>query len=154
MSPLGDPRCSNMQPVNHLCTDRWKRLLAACAGRHLFADVGAPDAAVGVVLLAASLLLLCCCLLLIVRLLSSMLRGRVAAAVQRTLNTGWQQRRLHVSGRKRALLLEVEGLLVFADFPFPFGWVTGYVAILVGAGMTFVVQSSSVFTSAITPLVG
>lgn len=41
-----------------------------------------------------------------------------------------------------------------ADFPFPFGWVTGYIAILVGAGMTFIVQSSSVFTSAITPLVG
>lgn len=41
-----------------------------------------------------------------------------------------------------------------ADFPFPFAWVTGYIAILVGAGMTFIVQSSSVFTSAITPLVG
>lgn len=41
-----------------------------------------------------------------------------------------------------------------ADFPFPFGWVTGYIAIMVGAGMTFIVQSSSVFTSAITPLVG
>lgn len=40
------------------------------------------------------------------------------------------------------------------DFPFPFGWVTGYIAIVVGAGMTFIVQSSSVFTSAITPLVG
>ncbi|XP_043076707.1 sodium-dependent phosphate transport protein 2A isoform X3 [Puntigrus tetrazona] len=39
-------------------------------------------------------------------------------------------------------------------FPFPFGWLTGYLAILFGAGMTFVVQSSSVFTSAITPLIG
>ena len=44
--------------------------------------------------------------------------------------------------------------LVSADFPFPFGWVTGYIAMVVGAGMTFIVQSSSVFTSAITPLVG
>lgn len=43
---------------------------------------------------------------------------------------------------------------ICTDFPFPFGWVTGYIAILVGAGMTFIVQSSSVFTSAITPLVG
>lgn len=43
---------------------------------------------------------------------------------------------------------------VCTDFPFPFGWVTGYIAIIVGAGMTFIVQSSSVFTSAITPLVG
>lgn len=41
-----------------------------------------------------------------------------------------------------------------ADFPAPFTWVTGYFAMVVGAGMTFVVQSSSVFTSAITPLVG
>uniref|UniRef100_A0A8I5N8G9 Sodium-dependent phosphate transport protein 2A n=1 Tax=Papio anubis TaxID=9555 RepID=A0A8I5N8G9_PAPAN len=39
-------------------------------------------------------------------------------------------------------------------FPAPFTWVTGYFAMVVGAGMTFVVQSSSVFTSAITPLVG
>lgn len=41
-----------------------------------------------------------------------------------------------------------------ADLPFPFTFLMGYVAILVGAGMTFLVQSSSVFTSAITPLVG
>jgi solute carrier family 34 (sodium-dependent phosphate cotransporter) len=33
-------------------------------------------------------------------------------------------------------------------------WLTGYLAILVGAGATFVLQSSSVFTSALTPLVG
>jgi sodium-dependent phosphate cotransporter len=31
---------------------------------------------------------------------------------------------------------------------------TGYVAILVGAALTFIMQSSSVFTSALTPLVG
>lgn len=40
------------------------------------------------------------------------------------------------------------------DFPFPFSWLTGYLAILVGAGMTFIVQSSSVFTSTLTPLIG
>ncbi|XP_024212585.2 sodium-dependent phosphate transport protein 2A isoform X2 [Pan troglodytes] len=39
-------------------------------------------------------------------------------------------------------------------FPAPFTWVTGYFAMVVGASMTFVVQSSSVFTSAITPLIG
>ena len=33
-------------------------------------------------------------------------------------------------------------------------WLTGYLAILVGCGMTILVQSSSVFTSAMTPLVG
>nr|XP_009665202.1 PREDICTED: sodium-dependent phosphate transport protein 2A [Struthio camelus australis] len=38
--------------------------------------------------------------------------------------------------------------------PHPLSWLTGYFAMVVGAGMTFVVQSSSVFTSAITPLIG
>ena len=45
-------------------------------------------------------------------------------------------------------------ILCLPDFPYPFSWVTGYLAILVGAGMTFIVQSSSVFTSAMTPLIG
>ena len=33
-------------------------------------------------------------------------------------------------------------------------WITGYLAILVGLALTFLVQSSSVFTAALTPLVG
>lgn len=41
-----------------------------------------------------------------------------------------------------------------ADFPFPFGWLSGYLAVLVGAGLTFLLQSSSVFTAAIVPLMG
>ena len=41
-----------------------------------------------------------------------------------------------------------------SDFPKPFGFLTGYVAVLVGMGMTILVQSSSIFTSALTPLVG
>lgn len=44
--------------------------------------------------------------------------------------------------------------LSLADPPYPFGWLTGYLAMFVGAGMTFIVQSSSVFTSAMTPLIG
>ena len=40
-----------------------------------------------------------------------------------------------------------------ADIPYV-PWLTGYLAIIVGAVLTFVVQSSSVFTSAITPMVG
>uniref|UniRef100_A0AAV2LHP5 Uncharacterized protein n=1 Tax=Knipowitschia caucasica TaxID=637954 RepID=A0AAV2LHP5_KNICA len=95
--------------------------------KHLFVDVALTDLAVGLILLALSLLVLCSCLILIVKLLNSMLKGQVANVIKTILNT---------------------------DFPFPFGWVVGYIAILVGAGMTFIVQSSSVFTSAITPLVG
>lgn len=47
-----------------------------------------PDVAVGVILLALSLLVLCSCLVLIVKLLSSMLKGQVAAVVKQILNTG------------------------------------------------------------------
>ncbi|KAJ8372637.1 hypothetical protein AAFF_G00280530 [Aldrovandia affinis] len=95
--------------------------------QHLFASSSLPDLAVGLILLALSLFTLCSCLILIVKLLNSVLKGQVAVVIKKVINT---------------------------DFPFPFGWVTGYIAVLVGAGMTFVVQSSSVFTSAITPLVG
>uniref|UniRef100_A0A8C3X1I1 Solute carrier family 34 member 3 n=1 Tax=Catagonus wagneri TaxID=51154 RepID=A0A8C3X1I1_9CETA len=95
--------------------------------RHLFAGTVLTDLAVGFILLAASLLVLCTCLVLIVKLLNSVLRGRIAQAVRTVLN---------------------------ADFPFPFSWLSGYLAILVGAGLTFVLQSSSVFTSAIVPLIG
>uniref|UniRef100_A0A8C3A064 Sodium-dependent phosphate transport protein 2B n=1 Tax=Cyclopterus lumpus TaxID=8103 RepID=A0A8C3A064_CYCLU len=94
---------------------------------HIFVNANLPDLAVGLILLALSLLTLCTCLILIVKLLNSMLKGQVAVVIKKVLNT---------------------------DFPFPFAWVTGYIAMLVGAGMTFIVQSSSVFTSAITPLVG
>ncbi|CAL9696037.1 unnamed protein product [Knipowitschia caucasica] len=95
--------------------------------QHLFVNVDLPDLAIGLILMGLSLLILCTCLILIVKLLNSMLKGQVAVVIKKVLNT---------------------------DLPFPFSWVTGYIAILVGAGMTFIVQSSSVFTSAITPLVG
>ncbi|KAJ3614585.1 hypothetical protein NHX12_018157 [Muraenolepis orangiensis] len=95
--------------------------------KHVFVDVALSDLAVGLILLALSLLVLCSCLVFIVKLLNSMLKGQVAHVIKKILNT---------------------------DFPFPFSWVTGYIAIVVGAAMTFIVQSSSVFTSAITPLVG
>ncbi|XP_061595247.1 sodium-dependent phosphate transport protein 2A-like [Cololabis saira] len=94
---------------------------------HLFVDCSLSDVAIGVILLTCSLLVLCSCLILLVKLLNSLLRGQVATAIHKIINT---------------------------DFPSPFTWLAGYMALLVGAGMTFLVQSSSVFTSAITPLVG
>ncbi|XP_076869664.1 solute carrier family 34 member 2a [Brachyhypopomus gauderio] len=94
---------------------------------HIFVSTDLSDLAVGLILLAMSLLVLCTCLVLIVKLLNSLLKGQVATVIKKIINT---------------------------DFPFPFAWLTGYLAILVGAVMTFIVQSSSVFTSAITPLVG
>ncbi|KAJ8367212.1 hypothetical protein AAFF_G00324250 [Aldrovandia affinis] len=95
--------------------------------RHLFVDSSMSDLAIGLLLLAISLLVLCSCLVLLVKLLSFLLQGQVTTVIQRVINT---------------------------DFSYPFGWLAGYLAIVVGAGMTFVVQSSSVFTSAMTPLIG
>ncbi|XP_037530968.1 solute carrier family 34 member 2b [Nematolebias whitei] len=123
-------------PAGAVCWEEgnqtWTEMNSTCTDyqekcKHLFVNVNLPDLAVGLILLALSLLVLCTCLILIVKLLNSMLKGQVALVIKKILNT---------------------------DFPFPFAWVTGYIAILVGAGMTFIVQSSSVFTSAITPLVG
>ncbi|XP_057585462.1 sodium-dependent phosphate transport protein 2B isoform X2 [Hippopotamus amphibius kiboko] len=102
-----------------------KENIAKC--QHIFVNSNLPDVVVGAILLVLSLLVLCTCLILIVKLLGSVLKGQVALVIKKTINT---------------------------DFPFPFAWVTGYLAILVGAGMTFIVQSSSVFTSAMTPLIG
>ncbi|XP_055981551.1 sodium-dependent phosphate transport protein 2B-like [Sorex fumeus] len=95
--------------------------------QHIFVNFNLPDLAVGIILVIVSLLVLCGCLIMIVKLLGSVLKGQVAVVIKKTLNT---------------------------DLPFPFGWLTGYLAILVGAGMTFIVQSSFVFTSAINPLIG
>jgi len=99
-----------------------------CAGVYLFRDAGLTDAGVGSILLAVSLLTLCTSLVLTVKLLSSSLRGGVLAAVERTINA-------ELPGRAGAAL-------------------TGCLAMLVGAALTIVVQSSSVFTSVLTPLVG
>uniref|UniRef100_A0A7N8WHM2 Sodium-dependent phosphate transport protein 2B n=1 Tax=Mastacembelus armatus TaxID=205130 RepID=A0A7N8WHM2_9TELE len=132
----GDPAAKNKSLIKVWCKKKTNTVrnqqelhhiqkLLVC--KHLFVGTTLPDLAVGLILLALSLLVLCTCLILIVKLLNSMLKGQVAVVIKKVLNT---------------------------DFPFPFTWVTGYIAILVGAGMTFIVQSSSIFTSAITPLVG
>ena len=93
----------------------------------LFKGTTLSDTVVGVILLVVSIALLCVCLICILKLLYSMLRGQMAMAIRKTIN---------------------------ADFPGPFKHLTGYLAILVGAVMTMLVQSSSIFTSALTPLIG
>lgn len=44
--------------------------------------------------------------------------------------------------------------IVTYDFPHPFKFLTGYMIIIVGALIVVIVESSSVFRSALTPLVG
>ncbi|CAL1526046.1 unnamed protein product [Lymnaea stagnalis] len=93
----------------------------------LFNMIGWNDTSSGILLFFCSIIFLSLCLYLMVKLLHSLLGGQIAKAARKTIN---------------------------ADFPRPFHWLTGYAAIIVGAGMTILVQSSSVFTSALTPLVG
>lgn len=93
----------------------------------LFYNTGLSDTSVGIILLVIALIILCLCLIFIVKLLHSLLKGQIAKAIKKTMN---------------------------ADFPKPFHHLTGYFAILVGGGMTILVQSSSIFTSALTPLIG
>ena len=93
----------------------------------LFKGTTFSDTVVGVILLVVSIALLCICLICIVKLLHLMLRGQMAKVIEKTIH---------------------------ADFPGPFKHLTGYLGILVGEGMTMLVQSSSIFTSALTPLIG
>ncbi|KAG2455249.1 NPT2B protein, partial [Polypterus senegalus] len=139
----GSPEIGNQSLILHWCLTQNVTVSVHCMARpqcphlllrltwllctHIFAHTTLPDMAVGFILLFASLLVLCGCLMLIVKLLNSVLRGQIAQAIKKVIN---------------------------ADLPFPFGWVNGYLAILVGALMTFILQSSSVFTSAIIPLIG
>ncbi|KAK3525731.1 hypothetical protein QTP70_006747 [Hemibagrus guttatus] len=106
---------------------RWFGHVQRRESLHMFANTNLSDLSVGLILLAGSLVVLCSCLIFIVKVLNSVLKGQVARVIQIVINT---------------------------DFPDPFGWLAGYMAMIVGAGMTFLVQSSSVFTSAMTPLIG
>merc|ERR1719452_473098 len=93
---------------------------------YLFYDRGMADVYVGIILLIISLVMLASSLIGIVKLLSSMLEGSIATIINKTLN---------------------------ANVPYV-PWLTGYIAILVGAVMTFIIQSSSIFTSTLTPIIG
>lgn len=94
---------------------------------HLFASANLSDAIIGVILLVCSLFMLCVCLICIVKILHTVMKGSTAKMIKKMVN---------------------------ASFPKPFGFLTGYLAILVGTALTFLVQSSSIFTSTLTPLVG
>jgi len=84
------------------------------------------DGAVGAVVLVAAIVALFTCLMITVKILTSILKGKLAKIVKRTVN---------------------------AEIPY-IPWLAGYIAIFVGMAMTFLLQSSSVFTSAMTPLIG
>ena len=116
---------SNSTYFTYELVNETKETPAKC--KFLFAGTTLSDTEVGIIILVVSIILLCICLVSIVKILHSMLRGQMAKIIKKTVN---------------------------ADFPGPFKYFTGYFAILVGAGLTMLVQSSSIFTSALTPLIG
>lgn len=87
---------------------------------------GLSDTWLGLFLLAFSLTLLCGCLIALMKILNSVLGSQMASFITRTIN---------------------------AEIPYV-PWLTGYVFIAVGAVITMIVRSSSVFTSTLTPLCG
>ena len=96
-------------------------------GVYIFHGTSLSEQAVGAIVLIISLAMLITCLILMVKVLKSLLQGSMAGVIQKTIN---------------------------ADFPGKAACLTGYLAILVGAVVTMLVQSSSVVASALTPLVG
>jgi len=96
-------------------------------GDYLFQYMNLADSAAGGLLLVISLIALCVCLVAIVRLLHSMVKGRIALWIRKIVNM---------------------------KFPGKAAFLADYVAIVFGAAITILVQSSSIFTSTLTPLVG
>ena len=93
----------------------------------LFSKFGMEDKASGAVLLTVSLILMFLALFVIVKSLQTIFKGQIARVIKKFVN---------------------------ADFPGCFGYLTGYLAIIIGTGITILVQSSSIFTSTLTPLIG
>ncbi|KAK3754091.1 hypothetical protein RRG08_024166 [Elysia crispata] len=94
---------------------------------NLFAQTDLDDKTAGIILLILAIFVILASLFGVVKILNSLLKGPVAKAIQKTVN---------------------------ADLPGKLAYFTGYLAMLVGCGLTIVIQSSSVFTSTLTPLVG
>ena len=85
------------------------------------------EAAVGCILLIGSLIVMLLSIFLMVKVLQDLFKGAAAHWICKVLN---------------------------ANFPGYLSWATGYAAMLIGCFFTFLMQSSSVFTSIMTPLVG
>lgn len=93
---------------------------------HLFMDTPMTDGVAGAILIIVSLLFLSVCLMLLVKTLQSVFKGRAAIWIGKMLN------------------LDFKTCPLLGD----------YVLMVFGMGLTILMQSSSVTTSTLTPLVG
>ncbi|CAF1500458.1 unnamed protein product [Rotaria magnacalcarata] len=125
---------SNVSLIKHYCSynnvtteNSTSILVPKIYCEFLFSKMSWPDWAIGLCLLFLSIIALCTCLVLLVKLLQSMLKGTISTVIHKTVN---------------------------ANFPGVFHHLTPYLAIGIGCIFTILVQSSSIFTSTLTPLVG
>jgi sodium-dependent phosphate cotransporter len=93
------------------------------------------DGVAGAIILIVALTIMCITLFLVVYTLKMLLKGRIAVWLHKSVNGDVPD-------------LKLGGLTV------PLGWVSGYLAMITGVFVTICVQSSSITTSALTPLVG
>jgi len=93
------------------------------------------DGAAGAIVLIGAITILCVTLFLVVYTLKSLLKGRIAVWLHKSVNGDIPD-------------IKCGGLTI------PMGWLSGYLAMGTGLLVTIAVQSSSITTSALTPLVG
>ena len=107
-------------------------IIITIIGTHWLTGCGTQSAALtetwgGVLLLLVSLSLVIACLVLLVKTLNSLMQGHIATIIHHIIN---------------------------ATLPGKAACLTGYLRILAGGVITFFIQSSSLFTCSLTPLVG
>lgn len=118
---------------NQTC-DNCRLLVTNCNGssngscKFFFSIPALSDQSIGSVLVVLSLIVLCVSLICMVKILNSLLQGPIAGAVRRFINP-----------RFRNPVIQ---------------YLFGYWNVLLGALSTIVLQSSSIFTSTLTPMVG
>ncbi len=103
------------------------------------AKTGLTDIQTGICMLALALILMCIFLGYIVYLLKSLLKGRIAVWIHQVINEEIPDWNIKCGS---------------SMFTIYMGWAAGYLCVVVGLGITVLVQSSSITTSARTPLVG
>lgn len=114
---------------NQTC-DNCRLLVTNCTQscKFFFSIPALSDQSIGSVLVVLSLIVLCVSLICMVKILNSLLQGPIAGAVKRFINPKFRN-------------------------PI-FQYLFGYWNVLLGAISTIVLQSSSIFTSTLTPMVG
>lgn len=96
------------------------------------------DGGAGAIIFVLAIAMLCSCLVFMVKILSYLLNGPLLKVVRGVIN--YEGTYVDKNGVRQTSLALRE--------------LVGYGCILLGAGLTILVQSSSVFTSTMTPLVG